>query len=113
MTTTPLPAATHSPWPGTADRLVQALLASAVTVVLAAMLVNWLGVFLVVEGSARVTDAAVRTWVADAVALGLLGTAGTVHSLLRRGRPGHWPVVLLALVLPAVVVLAVPGLSML
>lgn len=113
-TAAPSPAPTTTPpsrrrWPRLGDRLVQAFLQSAVVVVLAAMVVNWLTVQLTFFGTAPVVSAdSVRTWQLDAVTLVGLAGLGIGHSTVRRGRPGRWPVAVLALLLPAVVVLA-PG----
>ncbi|SDO06797.1 hypothetical protein SAMN05660199_01255 [Klenkia soli] len=92
-------------WPRVGDRVGQVVLQSSVAVVLAAMVVNRLGAVPLGGGAPA---GSVRTWQLDALALVLLGALGVGHSLLRRGRPGRWSVAALALLLPAVVVLA-PG----
>lgn len=100
----------RTPWPGRGDRAGQGLLAFAVAVVLAAMACNWLDVFLDLFGhDPGVVDAAMRTWALDAGTVMALGTAGVVHSAVRRGRPGRWPVTVLCTAATASVVL-VPAL---
>lgn len=105
VSTPPAPRATRrAPWPGRTDVVVQVVLQAAVVVVLAAMAVSWLDVFLDLFGADRDELAeATRTWLADAVALAVLGAAGVLHSLVRRGRAGRWPVTVACLLLPAVV----------
>ncbi|CAB4916647.1 MAG: hypothetical protein F2825_06205 [Actinobacteria bacterium] len=87
-------------WPGAGDLVGQLALLAAALVVGAAMVVNRL----------QLPPDADRTWALDATTLALLGAAAVVHSLARRGRPGRWPVLLLAGPLLAAVVLA-PGLA--
>ncbi len=72
--------------------------------VLAAVAVTWLDVFLdLFDTDPGQVAAATRTWLADVVALVVLSTAGVLHSLVRRGRAGRWPVAVAGLVLPAAV----------
>jgi hypothetical protein len=100
----PAPRPARAPWPGRADVVAQVLLQAAIALVLAAVAVNWLDVFLdLFHTDPEKVEQAVRTWLADVVALAVLTTAGVVHSLVRRGRAGRWPVTVACLVLPAVV----------
>ncbi|SCX54689.1 hypothetical protein SAMN03159343_3125 [Klenkia marina] len=94
------------PWPGHGDRAGQGLLGLAVAVVLAAMAWNWLDGFLDLYGSdPGARGEAMRTWALDVVTVLGLGTAGVVHSVLRRGRPGRWPLTLLGVAAAASVLL--------
>ncbi|MEI4271254.1 hypothetical protein TEK04_05925 [Klenkia sp. LSe6-5] len=94
-------------WPGHGDRAAQAAVGFSVAVVLAAMACTWLDVFLDLFAHDRTgLDAAVRTWALDAVTALTLGVAAVVHSAVRRGRPGRWPVTVLVVATASSAVLA-------